>query len=356
MHKSIIKYLSIFILSCCFLKSAAQSNDAWIQLKIDSLTSAANSIPGIVIGTINKEERKYYYSGFTNKSTKTAFDSVTQLEIGSITKTFTAYILSSILQEKKISDTNNISKYLPDSVSRNKSISNIKFIELLNHTAGLPRIPDNMGTPSNLLQPYIGYGSAQLFSFLSTCKLDTSHKVSYSNLGVGLAGVLAERISQKSYKKLLEQYITGPGQMKHTGLKADPNQKISTGYFEDTESAYWDMAILQAAGAIKSDVYDMLNYLQFIIDKKESSIIKDITTPTASINKRLQIAKGWHILNGSNNRVIIWHNGGTYGFSTFCGLHLESGKAVFLAINAYNKNQIGDGLGVEILTKMLKED
>lgn len=356
MHKTVIKYLSIFILSCCFLKSEAQLNDAWIQLKIDSLTSATNSIPGIVIGTINKEVRKYYYSGVANKTTKESFDSVTQLEIGSITKTFTAYILSSILQEKKISDTSRIGTYLPDSVSQNKSVSNIRFIELLNHTAGLPRLPDNMGIPSNPLQPYMDYGSAQLFRFLLSCKIDTSHKVNYSNLGVGLAGVLAERISQKSYKKILEQYVTGPAQMKHTDLKADLNQKISTGYYDETVSAYWDMAILQAAGAIKSDVYDMLNYLQFIINKKESSIIKDITTSTVSINKRLQIAKGWHILNGSNNQVIIWHNGGTYGFSTFCGLHVESKKAVFLAINAYNKNQIGDGLGVEILTKMLKEN
>ncbi|MEI6265238.1 MAG: serine hydrolase [Sphingobacteriia bacterium] len=351
-----IKYLFIVIASCCFLNAAAQTNNAWIQQRIDSLTTAAISIPGIVIGTINKEERKYYYSGVANKSTKIAFDSVTQLEIGSITKTFTAYILSSILQEKKIADTSSIGAYLPDSVSQNKSVSNIRFIELLNHTAGLPRIPDNMGTPSNLLQPYMGYGSSQLFQFLLSYKIDTSHKVNYSNLGVGLAGVLAERISQKSYDQLLKQYITGPAQMKHTGLKAAPNQKISIGYFDETISTYWDMAILQAAGAIKSDVYDMLNYLEFIINKKESSIIKNITTPTATINKRLQVAKGWHILNGANNQVIIWHNGGTYGFSTFCGLHLESGKAVFLAINAYNKNQIADGLGVEILSKMLKEN
>ncbi len=324
-----------------------------IQQKIDSLV-AAKAIPGIIIGTTNQNKRSYYTAGFANKETTQLFDSTTQVEIGSITKTFTAYILTSVLINKKISDSTFIGAYLPDSIKQNSSIANIRFIELLNHTSGLPRLPTNMSNPENPMQPYENYGEQQLFSYLKIATLTKDGKSNYSNLGAGVAGVLAERISGKTYEQLLKQYITKPFKMSHTQMNAALNRPISIGYFNDSLATYWNMNSLRAAGGIKSDATDMLSYIEYVLKNNQSLVIQNITNPTLIINKRLQIAKGWHILSLSNKTSLYWHNGGTYGFSTFCAFHRESGKGIFIAVNAVNKNNIVDGLGVEIMRKMLE--
>ncbi len=345
----------ILLFLCCAgtFSADAQQNNNWLQQKIDSLVGV-KAIPGIIAGTSSKGIRTYYTSGFADTSSRQLLDSATQLEIGSISKTFTAYILTAILQQKGISDSSFIGSYLPDSVQANVPVAKIRFIELMNHTSGLPRLPDNMDATSfNSIQPYALYGAENLYSYLQKVVPDTSHKMTYSNLGAGLAGVLAERISGRSYSQLLKQYITRPFNMKYTGTTIAKNRKLSTGYLNGTIAEYWNMNILQPAGGIKSDAGDLLTYLEYFLQHQQLQLIQSLTTPTAQLNKQIKVARGWHLLNRADQPFLVWHNGGTYGFSTFCAFHKESGNAVFVAINAFNKNQIADGLGIEIITKML---
>ena len=323
-----------------------------IQQKIDSLV-AAKAIPGIIIGTTDQNKRTYYTAGFANKETSQLFDATTQVEIGSISKTFTAYILTSVLIDKKINDSTFIGAYLPDSIQQNSSIANIRFVELMNHTSGLPRLPNNIGAQFYTMQPYETYDNQQLFAYLKTALLTKDGKLNYSNLGVGLAGVLAERISLKTYEQLLNKYITKPLKMSYTQTNVAPNRSKSKGYYYNAEAAYWNMNSLRAAGGIKSDATDMLTYIEYLLKNDRSLVIQNITKPTAAMNKRLQIGKGWLIRLLSNSTSLYWHDGGTYGFSTFCAFHKETGKGIFIAVNANDKNTISSELGLEIMSKML---
>jgi CubicO group peptidase (beta-lactamase class C family) len=195
-----------------------------------------------------------------------------------------------------------------------------------------------MGTPVNPMQPYENYGEKELFSYLKNATINKDGKSNYSNLGAGLAGVLAERITGSSYEQLLKKYITNPFNLKYSQLNAATNRAKSIGYFDNAIATYWNMNSLKAAGGIKSDATDMLAYIEYLLQNNQSPVIQNITKPTLSINKRLQIAKGWHILSLPNNTSLYWHNGGTYGFSTFCAFHKETGKGIFIAVNAFNKN------------------
>lgn len=334
--------------------ASAQTGNDWIQQKIDSLVKS-KAVPGIMVGISDQGVRRYYSGGFANKATRQLFDTATQVEIGSITKTMTAYLLTAVLQEQRISDTTAIGPYLPDSVRTNPHLSTIRFVELMNHTSGLPRLPDNINlTVKNPLQPYAAYGPEQLYAYLAKAIPDSNHKVSYSNLGAGLAGILAARISGIPYEQLLKKYITIPFGMHHTDTSAAPGRPFSTGYYNEQPVEYWTMHVLKPAGGVKSDAADMLNYLEQLIRNQQSAVVGSITTPTASINNRLLVAKGWHILIMPNQSSLFWHNGGTFGFSTFCAFHKESGKALFLSVNAFNKNNIGDAFGIEIMTKLLQ--
>lgn len=316
-------------------------------------------IPGIFIAVLNNGERSYFNAGFAGPDKQLPFDSATIFEIGSITKTFTAYILMCVLNDKGIADTDLIVQYLPDSVKQNKNLSSISFLSLTNHTSGLPRLPGNMN-PANARQPYEDYSLADLFSYLKDCSLKPDGKSNYSNLGAGLGGILAERISGKSYYELLAQYIFTPFKMADTGKGITTSPNISQGYFAANDKTdYWNMNVLAPAGELKSTGSNMLNYLQNMCipgSEKSKMIIDQLTTQTVSLNAIVAVGRGWHILTEKDRPAIYWHNGGTYGFSTFCAFVKDKSKAVVVIVNQFNKNALSDGLGIKIIKKMMSEE
>ncbi len=325
-----------------------------IQLKLDSVFKR-NTVPGIMVASSIKGKHQLYTVGVADKKLNTPFTAETQFEIGSISKTYTAFILESILEKNSIADTSLITQFLPDSLKKNKAIGNIQLLHLLNHTSGLPRLPENIGIPQDRLQPYANYDKEQLYYYLSITEPKTFGRVAYSNLGVGLAGVIAENISGKPYEQLLSEYINKPFQLKHTGIQAVKRMPKAIGYFGNETAAYWDMSVLVGAGGIKSDANDLLKYLDYIATHQSLPVVKSVLQITTQVNKQVAISKAWHTIEKDGTTFMYWHNGGTYGFSTFAAFNPTTQNSIVVVINAFNKNDIADKLGIEIMTNLLNE-
>lgn len=331
--------------------------DEFIKAKTDSVFSS-NRLPGIFVGYGNKGKNNYYTAGYARPEEKVPFDVNTFFEIGSITKTFTAYTLLCVLRDHKIYDSTKIISYLPKEVQANKHLDRIRFINLINHTAGLPRLPDNMELSAGDMQPYQTYDSKKLFEYLSTAQPKDPGSYAYSNLAAGLAGVLAERISGKTYAALLDQYIFLPFNMVDKNNTLEKSVNRSQGYFADTiKSAYWNMNVLAPAGALKCTGKEMLRYLACMsnpVNASSKAIIDSLTQTTLQLSPATGVGRGWHISNKKDRAVIYWHNGGTYGFSTFGAFIKGTGQYIIIAINKFNSNGVADKLGLAILNKMLE--
>ncbi len=325
-----------------------------IQQKLDSIYQL-NTVPGMLVASSVKGKHQFFTVGVADKKTNLPFTAETQFEIGSISKTFTAFLLESLLQENGIADTSLITEFLPDSLTKNKAIASIQLLHLLNHTSGLPRLPENIGIPVDRLQPYANYDKEQLYYYLSKTEPKTFGRIAYSNLGVGLAGVIAENISKKSYEQLLSQYINSPFQLKHTGIQSAKRMPKATGYFGNETATYWDMSVLVGAGGIKSDANDVLRYLDFIASNQSLPVIQSVLKKTTQLNKQIAISKAWHTIEKDGATLLYWHNGGTYGFSTFAAFNPTTQNGVVVVINAFNKNEIADKLGIDIMTNLLKD-
>jgi CubicO group peptidase (beta-lactamase class C family) len=325
-----------------------------IQQKLDSIYKL-NTVPGILVASSVKGKHQFFTVGVADKKTNLPFTAQTQFEIGSISKTFTAYILESLLQENGIADTSLITEFLPDSLTKNKAIASIQLLQLLNHTSGLPRLPENIGIPIDRLQPYANYEKEQLYYYLSKTEPQTIGRVAYSNLGVGLAGVIAENISKKSYEQLLSQYINTPFQLKHTGIQAAKRVPKAIGYFGNEPATYWDMSVLVGAGGIKSDASDLLRYLDFMASNQSLPVVQSVLRKTTQLNKQIAISKAWHTIEKDGATLLYWHNGGTYGFSTFAAFNPTTKNGIVIVINAFNKNDVADKLGIDIMTNLLKD-
>lgn len=361
MKSAIPHYIVLFLILPALSCIAQKDNDSnklsvFIIQKADSIYKN-EKIPGIFIGVLNNGERQYYNFGFANPDLKKPFDSTTFFEIGSLTKTFTALVLETVLKEKKINDSTTISKYLPDSVQQNKALENISFLSLLNHTSGLPRLPDNMNLVSNAMAPYDNYTSYDLFTYLKVAIPKPDGKSNYSNLGGSLAGVLAERISGKTYAALLDEHIFLPFKMVTPDKSITKSENYSQGYFENKKSDYWNMNVMAPAGGLKCSGSEMLTYLQTMAvpgTEKLKIIINQLLEPTVSINPSIKICRAWYTLESKEKPIIYWHNGGTYGFSTFGAFIKGENKAIMVVVNQFNKNAISDGLGIAIMKKMLE--
>lgn len=348
-------FLSLLINASC--QAHEKRTNSSFQHFIDSIYQKEN-IPGIIVGILNNEKKEYYTAGFADTEKKMLFDSTTLFEIGSITKTFTAYVLMSVLKDNGIDDSSSILEYLPDSVRNNTSLQKITFLSLMNHTSGLPRLPDNMDL-TDPMQPYKNYSEAELYLYLKNCKTNPDGKSNYSNLGAGLAGVLAERISGKSYKELSDQYIFMPFKMRSSANSTAASNK-SQGYFsKNKKTDYWDMSILTPAGGLQCTGAEMMTYLQnmaFPITDDSKKTIEKLITTTVRINQQISVGRGWHMLQLKGEPTIYWHNGGTYGFSTFCAFLNNKSKAVFVVINQFNKNEVSDAVGFQLIKKLMSEE
>jgi CubicO group peptidase (beta-lactamase class C family) len=350
--------VAVSILSCNEQQGKNENElDSFINKKGDSLYKT-QKVPGIFIGVLNKGERKYYNFGYADPDKKRLFDSATIFEIGSITKTFTAYVLESVLKEKSISDSSSIIRYLPDSVQRNKTLESISFLSLLNHTSGLPRLPENLDLITHTMAPYDYYTAADLFAYLKTCTPKPDGKSNYSNLGAGLGGVLAQRISGKTYDALLNEYIFLPFKITpHPDELIAGIENKSQGYFETIKSDYWKADVLAPAGTLKCSASEMLTYFQSMSlpgSRESKQIVDKLLEPTVTIVPNVQVCRAWHTIEEKDNPIIYWHDGGTYGFSTFGAFIKEENKAVIVVVNQFNKNAVSEELGIRILKKMIQ--
>jgi len=225
-------------------------------------------------------------------------------------------------------------------VAANKALDEITLQMLSNHTSGLSRLPDNLDYhSSDPLDPYKDYKKEYLFAYLKTCKLNTKpgETYAYSNLAVGLLGTILEKVSGKSYEQMVEEIICTPLGMKSTAQHLSPalKQRFVTVYNEDgKETPAWNFEALAPCGALRSTVNDLLLYAKANMMMGDTKLSKafQLTHQVTHTQQDMKLGLGWHIIK-VDGVDYIFHNGGTYGCSTFLAYNIEKKLAVVVFSN-----------------------
>ncbi|MBS1572236.1 MAG: beta-lactamase family protein, partial [Bacteroidetes bacterium] len=270
-------------------------------------------------------------------------------EIGSLTKVFTSTVLASLSEDEKIKLSDNINSYYPFRFHDNTTIS---FESLANHTSGLPRLPENLDV-SNESNPYKNYGKNELESYLKNMlKLENKpvKSYSYSNLGAGLLGYTLGLSQKTSFQNLLQKKVLDKYKMSNTFTSSQNlGNKLVKGLSENGNMvSNWDFVVLFGAGGILSTVEDLSKFAnaQFNPENKELALTRK---PTFEINKNMKIGLGWHILKSKTDKDIIWHNGGTGGYSSSMAIVEDEKIAVIILSNVSEINQNIDNLCFELI-------
>lgn len=87
-----------------------------------------------------------------------------------------------------------------------------------------------------------------------------------------------------------------------------------------------------------SNTEDLSKFALAQFDKNNTKLILT-QKPTFKVNENMSVGLGWHILKTENEGELIWHNGGTGGYTSSMALDIDKQNGVIILSNvsAYHK-------------------
>jgi len=310
--------IAIVVLTTCCL---AQRSDNPMKSRLDSTVDKLVKVymkdgqrVGLSIGVGYGGKSYTYNYGETSPGSGRLPTARSIYEIGSITKTFTGLLVAHALTEGRLRLNDDIRNYLPAnfSVLQYRSGEPVSLGSVLAHTS---QLPNSFGEDIDELTFY---------DSLQHVKLDSLKGVrySYSNVGYQLLGLILEKIYQTNYADLVRRYITGPLNMKETGLSfGEKELKFQLkGYGKSGKEEKATSVLVPGAGGLRSSVADMLKYLHYQNLENDAAI---------KLSHRIivgDIEQGAHAFQWEIGKNWSWDqylriDGGTAGFRSFCVMY-----------------------------------
>jgi CubicO group peptidase (beta-lactamase class C family) len=295
-----------------------------------------------VLGVIDTDGSKHIVSyGDPGKGAQ-PLGPTSVFEIGSVSKVFTSTILADMVRKGEVKLDAPAQTYAPAGmVLPKRGGKEITLANLSEQNSGLPRMPTNF-TPASADNPYADYSLAQLNDFLAHYELprDIGSTFEYSNLGVGVLGNLLANRAGKSYETLVQERVLRPLGMTMSGITLTPamQKAMARGHTQTGDvAANWDLPTLAGAGALRSNMTDMLKFLDANLGPPKNDLeraMRDAQAPRAPTDQpNMQVGLNWLSLKTKSGVEIVLHDGGTGGFGSFIGFDPKRGVGVVLLGN-----------------------
>jgi CubicO group peptidase (beta-lactamase class C family) len=251
---------------------AQKSKPAPVDKRFDGLDTAFARVlkdwhaAGFAVAVVEKNKVVYAKGfGYRDLENKKPVTPNTLFAIGSCTKAFTASLLG-MLRDKDLVDFNKpVRNYLPDLKFYNNTMNdNILLKDLMCHRTGLPRHDyswyyfttnsrDSLMKRIEFMEPTYG----------------VREKWQYNNFMFLLQGMIAEKLTGKTWEENVQEKIFNPLGMVRSNFSVDSmvvNSDASLGYYVKNDSVikqldYYRINTMGPAGAINSSVTEMANWV-----------------------------------------------------------------------------------------------
>jgi CubicO group peptidase (beta-lactamase class C family) len=361
-HRPRLMAIAMFftLLGACSTPAFAQGE------KIVKAFLEKNKVPGMFVAVV-RQDSILYQNGFGMADVQKAvpLTANTCMELGSISKVFTAEAIYDLHHAGLLSIQDPITKYLRGAPA---SWAGISIQQLLSHTSGIPNY---------LLDPR--YYAAAYFTnsnepaaeqFFSTVKPDSMVRLfyslpaefppgftwSYSNTGYYLLGKIAEAVTRKPFFDHVKEKITAPLQMVDTKANelAAQEQCLAQGYFL-RDHVFAPARMLHSnyafsAGAWATTGQDMIAYLKAVHKRNLPTDKAGMDWRKPPVGEHLPFTyNAGRFYTTFRNMQIISHNGGTPGFSSSWIYAVEKNISVIVLMNRQDYAPI-DQLAWDILS------
>jgi CubicO group peptidase (beta-lactamase class C family) len=257
----------------------------------------------------------------------------TVYRIGSISKTFTSYLMMLLVQDGTIGLDESVAKYLPE-IKQLKwaagiDTSDITFRELASHTGGLamePGLWDAAAGP-------IGEWENKVLSSIPTTDVTFSPgtKFSYSNIGYGILGLALSRAAHKPFMQMVENRIFEPLHMTSSFyiIPAGYEGRVAVGYHRNSfgipdgevaKAEYAGRGYKVPNGGIYTTTGDLARFImaQYSdsdqLAKKYREMMQTIQTPGEA---KYGYGFGLNVIYPDDGSKIAGHDGSVAGYKAF---------------------------------------
>ena len=304
--------------------AAPAASRAELVSRLDSLSStllAAGTAVGVQVAVVRGGDtlllRGY---GLADREARRATTLDQRFRIGSVTKQFTAAAVMRLAERGKLSLDDDLSRWVPEFPLKGHRVA---LRQLLNHTSGIPnytespvedaRAADDM-TPLEV----VGLVARDTFEFAPGTRL------SYTNTGYALLGLVIERASGLPYAEYVRRELFAPLGLRHTSYCPSRPQgaEWASGYAPHDDGVivsaeYLSMTHPYAAGALCSTVGDLVAWQHALAAGRvvsPASYARMTTPETLASGERLTYGYGLVVIQYLGHRLVM-HEGGINGFS-----------------------------------------
>ncbi|MFC3414285.1 serine hydrolase domain-containing protein [Algoriphagus hitonicola] len=310
--------------------------------RMDSIlitTLNQNQLAGLSVGLIIDSEIVYTgAAGFSNLETKDSLTSVTQIPTASVSKLFTALLVSSYFLENDIQPEDNISSHFPSIVKEFPQLEDITIASLLTHQSGL--------SDKGYLGSWLGIKKPlrlenHIKNILSKrVNQETDSIASYSDLNFELLAFLLEQNSQSSFEKLMNPFLQVELGMTQTYFKTpDQSDSLTTQGYQKTflwkrlkNNPFVYEVLPDPASGMISSTHDLLKAL-IQLSRGDLGYLQPHLEWLEQENSGLagfqQVKLG--------NQTYWGHFGGQDGFSSLLLFDLELGNGLVILSNTADK-------------------
>ncbi|GGH45192.1 serine hydrolase domain-containing protein [Microbacterium album] len=184
---------------------------SWLADELPRLIEA-HGVPGAAAGVLVGGEIVDVAAGVLNLSTRVEADTDSLFQIGSITKVWTATLVTQLVDEGLLDLDAPVREYLPDfRVADESAAAAITTRQLLSHRAGFEGdLFTDTGRGDDCVEKFVSglAGMPQLF--------EPGGQFSYNNAGYVLLGRLVEVLRGKPYDQALTEHLIQPLGLTHT--------------------------------------------------------------------------------------------------------------------------------------------
>lgn len=334
----VLMVFALVLAGCGGSHAPPQTQTSSLGNTVDAVAQAAmreQGMPGMSVALAKNGAMLYVHGyGVSDLTTQQVTAPSAIFEIGSVTKQFTAALIMKLQEQEKLHVDDSIAAHLPEY----NFPAAITLRMLLTHTSGLADFT-NFPQLGDWVRNGVSEATVLTAVSQSPLQFQPGTQYSYSNSNFFALGTIIEKLTGQSYAANLEQYIFQPLGMTNTYYALPPAGSSATGYTNNgaglVPAIVWDRSAAFAAGALSTNVYDLVAWDNALINGK-------VVSP-ASFNA-MTTSNGFTIPGGGsygfglglwtfNNRPIIWHNGQIGGFTAETAVILNSGFAVVVLTN-----------------------
>lgn len=276
-------------------------------------------------------------------------DTNTIYRIGSITKSFTGFLMLQLQEDGILNINDPVEKYLPEikTLVEYSKFSPITLKQLASHTSGLDRESRNRSINSGKVNEWeekVLLGISET-SFRSK----PGERFRYSNIGYAILGLAISKAANKPYIKLVEDKIFKPLKMSNSFFVVPENKKqfLAKGIaggptaelnFDFPKREHNGRGYRIPNGGIYSTVSDLAKFVKACMGyssllKKESvELIQTTQTPSKRLRSNYSFGFDLYSAQAINT---IGHRGSTPGYSAHIEFEKDSKYGVVLLRN-YN--------------------